>query len=456
MKKRTFLKTTGAIIAGSVLSPLTFCTNPEEKMEEKAVEAIRKNWAGNLEYHAKLFHEPANIETVQAIIKESQKIRALGSKHCFNHIADSNFAQISSRSFNKLISIDSAKMTATIGAGAKYGEVVEELHNQGYAIHNLASLPHITIGGAIATSTHGSGIKLGNLGAPVIGMKFVNGKGEIVNLSVEDDAETLNGVITHLGAFGLITELTLKIEPAFDVRQDIYLSLPVANLLENFNEIMGAGYSVSLFTDYQTDTVNQVWIKSRMDQGGFESGSEFYGAIPADRNVHPIIEISAENCTEQMGNPGPWYDRLPHFKMNFTPSNGVELQAEYFVPLEHGAEAYQEISKLKDLIKPYLMISEIRTIAANEQWMSPFYKQDSVAFHFTLEQDWEGVKGILPEIEKALTPFNVKPHWGKMFTLEPSVLQSRYANLNKFKEFVAEHDPEGKFRNEFMEKYLYS
>ena len=416
----------------------------------------RFNWAGNLQYSAKKFYQPKTIEKVQTIIKENEKIRVLGSKHCFNPIADSQFVQISSEGFNKIISIDPEKMTATIEAGAKYGEVVQELHKQGYALHNLASLPHITIAGAIATSTHGSGITVGDLGSAVVAIEFINGKGELIHLSREKDGEEFGGVITHLGGLGFITKVTLEVLPTFEVRQDVFQFVPVENLLPNFKEIMSIGYSVSLFTDYQSDTVNQVWIKSRIDQGGFDAKPEFFGGKAATKNIHPILANSAESCTEQMGVSGPWYARLPHFKMEFTPSNGVELQSEYFVPIEHGAEAYRAISKLKDLIKPYLMISEVRTIAANDQWMSPFYQQDSVAFHFTLKQDWEGVKLVLPVIEEALAPFNVRPHWGKMFTMEPKFLRSKYQNLDKFKTLLETHDPTGKFRNEFLQKNLYS
>ena len=241
--------------------------------------------------------------------------------------------------------------------------------------------------------------------------------------------------------------------PAFQVRQDVYLNLPMSQLEKNFDEIMGSGYSVSLFTDWQTETINQIWIKRVVKEGEtIKAEPEFFGATLANRNVHPIIEISAENCTEQMGVPGPWYERLPHFKMGFTPSSGEELQAEYFVPRRQGVEAIKAVATLRDEIKPFLMITEIRTIDADDLWLSPCYHQPSVAIHFTLKQDVEGINALLPKIEEKLAPFNVRPHWGKLFTIAPETLQTHYEKLSDFRKLLNQYDPDGKFRNEFVNK----
>jgi xylitol oxidase len=219
---------------------------------------------------------------------------------------------------------------------------------------------------------------------------------------------------------------------------------------------MSSGYSVSLFTDWQTSTINQVWIKRVVNDGEpLIADSDFYGATLATRNVHPIIETSAENCTEQTGVPGPWYERLPHFKMDFTPSSGEELQAEYFVPRSQAVEAIKAVATLRNELKPLLMITEIRTIDADQLWMSPCYNQPSVAIHITLNQLVKEVNEFLPKIEEKLAPFNVKPHWGKLFTLDPKVLQSRYERLNDFKNLVNQYDPKGKFRNDFVNKNIF-
>jgi xylitol oxidase len=263
--------------------------------------------------------------------------------------------------------------------------------------------------------------------------------------------------VVGLGAIGVVTKVTLDLLPAFRMRQNVYEKLPMNQVSEHFEKIISAGYSVSLFTDWQTDTINEVWIKSLVDNStDFNSMPEFFGAVAATRNMHPIAALSAENCTEQMGVPGPWYERLPHFKMGFTPSSGNELQSEYFVPRLHAVEAITAVKRLGDQIGPHLLITEIRSIAADKFWMSPCRNQDSVTIHFTWKPEWPAVSKLLPLIEKELSAFNARPHWGKLFTIPPKVLESRYEKIADFKKMVAGYDPEGKFRNDFLNLNIYS
>jgi xylitol oxidase len=262
--------------------------------------------------------------------------------------------------------------------------------------------------------------------------------------------------VVHLGAIGVVTKVTLDLQPAFTMRQDVYLDLPMRQVREHFDEIVSVGYSVSLFTDWQKGRINEVWVKRRIEKEATLTASrDFYGARPATTNVHPIMELSAENCTEQMGVPGPWYERLPHFRMGFTPSSGKELQSEYFVPRKNAVDAIIAVERLRDHVSPHLMITELRTIDADELWMSPCYKRPSLAIHFTWKQDWESVRKVLPMIERELAPFEMRPHWGKLFTIPSAQLQQRYEKCVEFKRFVAQCDPHGKFRNEFLSANLY-
>jgi len=357
---------------------------------------------------------------------------------------------------NKVVSLDAKEGTVTVEAGIKYGELAPYLHAKGYALHNLASLPHISVGGSVTTATHGSGIKNGNLASAVRGLEVVKADGSIIHISKAADAEKLNAAVVGLGALGILTKVTLAIQPTYMVRQNVFTGLPVAQLKDNFEKIMSAGYSVSLFYDWQTELINEVWIKSRIGTDAPQNQPEFYGAKAATKNLHPIIALSAENCTEQMGVPGPWYERLPHFKMGFTPSSGKELQSEYFVPLHKAVEAIEAVSHLGRQIGPHLFITEIRTIAADDLWMSPCRHQTSVTIHFTWKQETEAVLQLLPQIEAALSPFNARPHWGKVFTMDPKVLESHYEKLPDFKKLVAEYDPQGKFRNAFLERNIYA
>lgn len=433
---------------GAALSQLGACS-PAAKKEHL------KNWAGNLEYSTGNVHYPKTVEQVQEVVKKCDKLTALGSRHSFNKIADSTENQVSLKEMNKVVSLDKAANTVTIEAGMKYGELAPYLHENGYALHNLASLPHITVAGSCATATHGSGVHNGNLSTGIAAIEFVNAAGELVHLSKKDGAQ-FQGAVVGLGALGVVTKITLDLQPTFNMKQYVYRNLPMAELEKNFDTIMSSGYSVSLFTDWKNKNVNEVWVKSKVAADDTAPAPELFGAKLATKNLHPIEDLSAENCTEQMGVSGPWFERMPHFKMGFKPSAGKELQAEYFVPIEHAYEAMMAMETLHEKITPHLFISEIRTIQEDNLWMSPCYKKTCVALHTTWKQEIDNVMGLLPLVEAKLAPFNARPHWAKVFTMAPSVLQSRIEKLADFKELVKKYDPNGKFRNDFLNTNLYS
>lgn len=449
MDKRTFLKTCSALMAGGILAPLASC-RPEE-----AAAPPRTNWAGNLAYSTDRLHLPQTVAEAQDVVRNAPKLRPLGSRHCFNAIADSAEAQISLERLGQAPRLDEEANRVTVGAAMRYGDLAPYLHERGYAVHNLASLPHISVAGACATATHGSGVANGNLATAVAAITFIDASGDLVALSRDEDGDRFAGAVVGLGGLGLVTEVTLDVQPAFDMTQHVYLNLPVASLYDHFEEIMSSGYSVSLFTDWRTDTVNQVWIKRVAGDDAFEAEPAFFGASLATRNVHPIIELSAVNCTEQMGVPGPWYERLPHFRMDFTPSSGKELQSEYFVPMEHARDAARVFQGMGERFGSLLMISEVRAVARDDLWMSMCFDRPSVAFHCTWEQDWDALRELLPVIEEALAPFEARPHWGKLFTMPPDQLQARYPKSPAFRALLQEYDPDGKFRNAFLEENLF-
>lgn len=453
MNKREFLKLSTAMVAGAALSPLQSCQSPKDNSTPSTV---IKNWAGNISYSTTHLVEPKNTDEVREFVRNATKLRTLGTRHCFNFIADSDVALISSRLLNEIGSIDSNTGSLSVGAGIRYGDLCKPLHARGFALHNLASLPHISVGGACATATHGSGVTNGNLSTAVTSMDIVTGTGDLRTFSRDKDPVEFAGAVVGLGALGVVTRISLKLQPTFDVRQWVYLDLPMDQLTAHFEDIMSAGYSVSLFTDWQSDKVNQVWVKRVAKHTGTEEATPMlYGATLANRDVHPIIDISAENCTPQMGVAGPWYERLPHFKMDFTPSSGEELQAEYFVPRDKAVEAIHAIAAHhREELKSLLFISEIRTVAADNLWLSMAYGRESVAIHFTLKPDTPGVSKFLPRLEETLRPFSPRPHWGKQFAMQHDELRPAYPKFDDFKNLVAKCDPGGKFRNDFINKVL--
>lgn len=435
--------------------------NPSDKStgsfaEPAAPSLPLQNWASNLTFSTTNVHYPVSEEQVQELVKQSPSLRVIGSRHSFNAIADSTTALLSTRELNNVLLLDEEALTVTVESGITYGALSAWLHERGFALHNLASLPHISVAGSVATATHGSGVGNGNLSTAVIALEMVIADGSLVRLTKEKDGDLFAAAVVGLGALGVVTQLTLAIQPAFQMRQYVYEHLPMSQLTAHFREVMSAAYSVSLFTDYQQDSINEVWIKSLASAGqGFEQQPEFFGARAATEKLHPIAGVAAENCTDQLGSEGPWYDRLPHFKMGFMPSSGVELQSEYFVPSHHAVAALQAIAALGKQIGPHLFISEIRSIAADELWLSPAYQRDCIAFHFTWQQHIPEVMELLPVIEAALAPFEVRPHWGKLFTIPPQVLATRFDKLGAFKAVATQYDPRGKFRNAFLAKQVW-
>lgn len=446
MNKRAFIKLIAALAASPVISPLLTWASKSKLT----------NWAGNLQYSTDRLYTANSLDAVRSYVKKQSKLKVLGTRHCFNNIADSTHSLLSLKPMDKVVELNSEAHTVTVEAGMSYGQLCPYLHEKGFALHNLASLPHISIAGACSTATHGSGEKNGNLSTAVSALEIVTASGEVVKLSRAHDGEGFRGAVVGLGALGAITKVTLDIQPTYMMRQYVYENLPLSALKDHFDAIESSAYSVSLFTDWQQQRINEVWIKSRDEQGqAFDATPEFFGAKRATKNLHPIAELSAENCTEQMGVPGPWYERLPHFRMGFTPSAGKELQSEYFVPREHAVEAILAVERLHDQVSPHLLISEIRAIAADNLWMSPCYEQPCVTIHFTWKQDWPAVSRLLPVIEKELAPFHARPHWGKLFTTPPSELKSIYKKLPDFIQVSQTYDPQAKFRNQFLDTNLF-
>src|ERR687890_1054333 len=406
----------------------------------------RKNWAGNYAYRAEKLHRPSTIEQVQEIIASAPGVRVLGSRHSFNDIADSS-ELITLEAIPMDVVVNHAANTVSFNAALKYGELVETLSAEGVALHNLASLPHTSVAGAVATATHGSGDTNGNLATAVAGLQLVTSSGEIIEAS--RDGPDFDGLVVGLGALGAVTRITLDVGPAYEVRQRVFEGLSWEALLEHFDEITSCGYSVSVFTRWG-ETTDQVWVKSRVTCEAERVGSELFGAVAAAVDRHPILGLDATPCTPQLGRPGLWSDRLPHFRMGFTPSSGEELQSEYLFPRRHAVEAIEAVRALADGIEPILQISEIRAVAADRLWMSMSYGEDTVGIHFTWKPEREPVEEMIVRLEAALAPFGARPHWGKLFAAEAAEISPLYERMPDFIRLVERLDPRGAFRNSWL------
>ncbi|GAA1952231.1 FAD-binding protein [Microbacterium aquimaris] len=406
-----------------------------------------RNWAGNVTYRAREILRPASVEELAAILAREPRVRVLGSRHSFTGIADTDGVLVSLAAMPGEVEVDAAAGLVRVPAGWRHGELVPALDAAGLALANLASLPHISVAGAVQTGTHGSGDRIGALGTQVAAVELVTASGEALVLRRGDD--DFAGAVVGLGALGVVTHLTLEVEPTYQVAQTVYEGARWDDVLARFDAVTGAGDSVSMFTTWQdADTIGQVWVKARPGRADHDV-LRALGAVPADGPRHPLPGIDPTPCTVQGGEQGPWYARLPHFRLEFTPSAGDELQSEYLVARADAREAIEALRGLAPQLAPALQVCEVRTMAADDLWMSPAYGRDTVALHFTWILDTDAVGALLPRIEQAL-PESARPHWGKLFAMDSATLARRYPRWDDFTALRDRLDPDRRFTNDYL------
>ncbi|MEP6631977.1 MAG: FAD-binding protein [Lapillicoccus sp.] len=409
--------------------------------------AAGTTWAGNHAYAARALVRPASVDELADAVATAPRVRALGSRHSFTDLADSALL-VSLEHLPRVFELDTEARTVTVDGGSRYGDVATRLHERGWALANLASLPHISVAGAVATGTHGSGDGNRSLAAVVTRLSLLDGAGLERTIS-RGDAD-FDGTVVGLGALGIVTRLTLEVEPTYDVRQDVWTDLPGDAVEERLDEITGSGHSVSLFTDFSSRDFAQAWVKSRAD----DAPTELFGARRATRQLHPDIGAVAEGVTQQGGIPGPWLDRLPHFRLEFTPSHGAELQSEYLVPRPRALEALAAMRGLRPRFAGLLRVAEVRTVAADGLWLSGAYGTDVVGIHLTWVLDEPAVYAVLPDLEAALLPLGARPHWGKCFAATAAQIAPLYPRLDDFRALRARVDPDDTFGNAWLDRVL--
>lgn len=407
-----------------------------------------RNWAGNHAYRPERLHRPSSLEGLREIVAAAPQIRVLGSRHCFNAIGDAR-ELVTLDDLPAGIVVDRAAGTVSCSGAVRYGALAEALEPEGLALRNLASLPHISVAGAIATATHGSGDTNGNLATAVAALELVTSDGDLVT-SARGDAD-FDGLVVGLGALGAVTRVTLDVEPVYEVRQRVFEGLAWDALFERFDAITASAYSISVFNRLHDAAADQVWIKSRVTDEAEQVRDELFGARAATEERHPILGLDPVNCTPQLGRPGLWSDRLPTFRMGFTPSSGEEIQSEFLIPRAHAVAAIEAVRALAGSIRPLLQVCEIRTMAADRLWLSPQHGRDTIGIHFTWKREQQAVERVLAGIESALAPFGARPHWGKLFLATAADLAPLYDRMADFAALAERLDPRGAFRNRWLE-----
>lgn len=405
----------------------------------------RTNWAGNVIFGAAQIHKPESVDSLRRTVHGGRQIRALGYGHSFSGIADTTGDLVILDNLPKTLTIDQTNSTVTVASGMSYTELAEELSRAGFALSNMASIPDISIAGACATGTHGSGDVQRVLADSVTAMKLVVADGDLVELRRDLDPDKFRGSVVALGALGIVTHLTLDIEPAYEMSQQVHLGVPLDEIENGLDELFGAGYSVSVFTDWCSGEAS-VWLKRRVDQRvlNWSAGRQ------AQHTAHPVPGMSPDLCTEQLGVVGPWHERLAHFRPKARTGAGNELQSEVFLPRHAALRAISALSEIGSLIAPVLLISEMRTVRSDDLWLSPAYGRDSVTFHFTWLADESAVLPALAILEDQLVPLDPRPHWGKLTTMSPREVITSYERAPDFERLMVEYDATFKFRNDFV------
>ncbi|MCL2540959.1 MAG: FAD-binding protein [Nocardioidaceae bacterium] len=406
------------------------------------------NWAGNHKYAAARVHRPGSVAELQELVAGSGRVRALGSRHSFTDLADTDGDLVSTQELPPDIEVDAGRKVVRVAGGVRYGDLATVLAREGWALATMASLPHISVAGAIATGTHGSGDRTGSLASAVVGLELVRPGGTLESIARGDAG--FDGHVVSLGALGVVTHVTLDVEPSYEVRQDLYTDLPWDLAVEHLDELTASAYSVSLFTDWVSGRVHQVWLKSR----GTTPPPDLWGAPPATSTLHMLAGADIAAITEQMGATGPWHERLPHFRLEFTPSRGEELQTEYLLPRERARDAVDRLRALAPRFAHLLQVTEVRTIAADTLWLSGAEGRDAVGLHFTWVRDVPAVYDVLPAIEDALLPLGARPHWGKCFAATYDDLRPLYPRLDDFRDLALRVDPDRKLGNAFLARTL--
>lgn len=412
--------------------------------------SVRSNWCGHVSFSAAAFQAPTSVPELQALVASSSRVHAVGTAHSFNDIADTDGVHVSVAALPSSVEIDATRGVARVPGGLRYGEVARLLDAQGWAVANMASLGHISVAGTVATGTHGSGDRNPTLSASVRALELVSADGDLVRINADD--RDFAGSVVALGALGVVTHLELAIEPSFTIRQYVFDDVSHGMLLDRFDETFSSAYSVSFFTCWAPGLSGQIWMKRREDQdGAWDRGGLLDGRLaPAKR--HPLPGHDAVHCTEQGGAPGPWHERLPHFRLDFTPSSGDELQTEYLVPRDQAVALLGDLEALAPRIHPVLHVSEIRTMAADHLWLSGAYGRDTVGIHFTWQRRPTDVLPLLPTLDALFAARGGRPHWGKLF--EATDLPRRYPRFDDFRDLVARRDPDGVFRNRYLDALL--
>ncbi len=409
------------------------------------------NWAGNHAYSAGRYVRARSLAEAQDVVRAARKVRLLGTRHSFNALCDTDGTLLDLTGLRAEPVLDPADGTVRVAGGTPYNDLASHLQERGQALANMGSLPHISVAGATSTGTHGSGSANRILAAAVRRLELIGPDGEL--RAIARGEPDFDGSVVALGALGAVVSLDLDVEPTYDVQQDLWAHLRWSEVVEQVDDVLTSAYSVSVFGRWSDDEPTEVLVKTRVtdDRGGaaWTDGSDAVAAATAS------LTLGAGDHFTDRGTPGPWSERLPHFRGDRQPSFGEEIQSEWFVAAADAPAALRAVTDLAAAtggeLAALLIVSEIRAIRSDDLWLSPAYGRETVALHFTWRREAAAVLAMVRRVEEALAPYDARPHWGKVYDRLDADQRPRLADFRALAERV---DPAGVFRNDMVDRVL--
>jgi FAD/FMN-containing dehydrogenase len=401
-----------------------------------------QNWAGNQVAEVDQILRPANegdlVETVLEHVAQGHKIGAAGSTHSFSRIVPADNIIIDTKGVSGLVEADPAVGTATVLAGTRLIELGPLLWEAGLGLRNMGDIDKQTVAGAIATATHGSGIKLGSLSSVVRAVRIVTGTGEVLDIDASSP-ERLPAVQTALGTLGVITRVVLDVAPRYWLREHVE-ARPVEEVLDDWASGVPTERHWQFFyapaeSSYQLYDLppfpkDHCWVKTLRE-------------VDMDDEAQPIVG-------EHASRTGRSYLIYP----DTADEVATWVEMEYMVDARDSKDAFvtlrdMVLRRFPEVISPI----QLRWIAGEEAYLSPMHGRDSVSISVSgeLKYDW---LGFLAAVDETLRPWAPRPHWGKQYFLNAARTRELYPELDRFLEVREQVDPERLFLNDHLAEVL--
>lgn len=394
---------------------------------------IWTNWVGNQSFSPNAIIEVGSEAAVQQHVSEAvargQQVRTYGAGHSFTPIVETKDLLLNMDAMKGVLHVDSQKRQATALPNTSIAEFGDPLWAEGLALKNQGDIDTQAIAGAIATATHGSGHTLPSFSAALAGAKIVDGMGNLVEIRRETMPDELAALQTSIGLLGIMTEVTIDVVPAYDLHL-IHEVLPFADLMDRFE---------SYLNDYRSFTF--YWCPT-------DESAQLFGLADAkaDECVLRLFQIPAPNLDRDNLPPDQRVGRSYHvFPLVYEP-NFHEM--EYFVPLD---QAHDMLTEMRKLMLRWLPTSiyplEVRTVAAEDAWLSPSYQRDNLVVS-TCGEPGTDYWDYLRACDSLFAEFKARPHWGKLHFMTADRVERLFPKYNNFVEMRRRFDPQGTFLNE--------